>query len=182
MAGELQIYISAAQEMDPESDLISKLLAEHIKTIRWRIWRTPLHGMLNPDRDIITSSPFFVILLGTDLVAPMGVEWDIAARAGSFVIAFRDESRTISPAADYFIRNMEISWQTFKRREAFILAFERILLTQLLNGPPGYGLDLHDIELIADRLRLVESAAPAPEVSRREAGQGGVILTSPSGS
>ncbi|MCE5259256.1 MAG: hypothetical protein LLG44_09395 [Chloroflexi bacterium] len=177
MAGELALYISAAHEQDAECEQIGRLLAERLVTIRWRIWRTPLYGNMNPDQDSIAASPFYVILLGTDLVAPMGVEWQIAAHSGVFIIAFRDETCSPSPAADYFARNTEIAWQPYKKSDEFILAFEHILLTQLINGTPGYGLALDDIELISARLQTLESLAPAPQGTRQEAGQGGVILT-----
>jgi len=176
VTAELGIYISAAREQDIECEQIGRLLAEKLTSMRWRIRRTPLHGDLNPDRGVIRQCQFYVILLGTDLVAPMGVEWDIVAKSAAFIIGFRDISCSPSPSADYFARYADISWQQYKKPEDFILAFERILLTQLIDGTPGYGLALEDIELVSAQLKAIEALTPAPQGTRQEAGQGGVIL------
>lgn len=177
MTAELSLYISASSEADAECELIGRLLAEQVKTIRWRIWRTPLHGDINPDEAVISSSQFFVLLLATDLVAPMGVEWQMARRAGSFIMAFRNEAVPSSPAADYFYRNMGISWHGYKTRDVFIHVFEQELLSQLVNGTPGYGLDMTDIELVSARLQAVRAGGTPQEDQRHGAGQGGIILT-----
>ena len=41
MDRELAIYVSAAQEMDRECELLGQLLAELIPAVRWTIKRTP---------------------------------------------------------------------------------------------------------------------------------------------
>lgn len=176
MEKELALYISAASEMDAECELVGRLLAEGQKSIRWRIRRTPLHQDLNPDLLAIAASQFYLILLGTDLTAPMGVEWRAAELAGAAILAFRDLVKIPSPAATYFARNMGITWQDYKTCDEFTIKFERTLITRLIDGTPGYGLDLPTIEDLASRLKTLDKPATQGEDQRRGAGQGGIIL------
>ena len=176
MDNELALYISAAAEMDAECELVGRLLAEGLKSIRWRIRRTPLHQDVNPDLLAIAASQFYLILLGTDVSAPMGVEWRAAEHAGAAIMAFRNQDKLPSPAATYFARNMGITWQDYKTPGDFAIKFERALLTRLINGTPGYGLDLTTIEDLASRLRALETPAHQGDDQRRGAGQGGIIF------
>jgi len=176
MSAELNLYISSAHEQDAECEQIGRLLAEKLPTIRWRIWRTPLYGDTNPDCDVIGHCQFYVIILGTDLVAPMGVEFQMAKEAGAFTIGFRDLSRFASPSAEYFARYADVAWQEYTKLDEFIPSFERILLRQLIDGTPGYGLALEDLEQISAQLQQIESLKPAPQGTRSEAGKGGIIL------
>jgi hypothetical protein len=173
---ELSLYISAAADMDTECELVGRLLAEGLKSIRWRIRRTPLHQDVNPDLPAIETSEFYLILIGTDITAPMGVEWRAAERAGTAILAFRNHEKSPSPAANYFARNMGISWQDYVTPDDFSTKFERALLTRLIDGTPGYGLDLPTIEDLASRLKALENPEHRKFDQRRGAGQGGVIL------
>ncbi|MHB1355429.1 MAG: hypothetical protein ACYCZF_05565 [Anaerolineae bacterium] len=176
MEKELSLYISAASEMEAECELVGRLLAEGQKSIRWRIRCTPLHQDLNPDLPAIVASQFYLILLGTDVTAPMGVEWRAAENSGAAILAFRNQDKTPSPAATYFARNMGITWQDYKTCDEFAIKFERTLLARLIDGTPGYGLDLPTIEDLALRLKTLDKPAPQGEDQRRGAGQGGIIL------
>lgn len=176
MDNELSIYISAASEMEAECELVGRLLAEGLKLIRWRIRRTPLHQDMNPNIPAIAASQFYLILLGTDVSAPMGVEWSAAKRAGVATLAFRNQDKVPSPAATYFARNMGITWQDYKGIDEFKVKFERDLLSRLINGTPGYGLDLTTIEDLASRLKALETPEHQGDDQRRGAGQGGIIF------
>jgi hypothetical protein len=173
---ELALYISAAAEMEAECESIGRFLAEEQRSIRWRIRRTPLHQELNPDNQAIAASQFYLILLGTDVFAPMGVEWSAAGRAGVVTFAFRNVEKVPSPAATYFARNMGITWQDYKTPGEFITMFERTLLTKLINGTPGYGLDLSTIENLASHLRTLDSHKQPDDSQLRGAGHGGLIF------
>ena len=178
MTKELSIYVSAAPEMDAECELLGQLLADITTSVRWRIKRTPdPHAVGHPDLAALRASPFYVILLGMDIVAPMGVEWMAARQAGATVFAYRSAAVTPSPAAAAFMRNAEVSWVAYESPQDFRRHFERALIEDLLKGTPGYGLDLADIEELSARLAAMKEAKDAPEgEERRGAGGGGVIL------
>lgn len=182
MSVQLSLYVSAAAEMDAECELLGQLLAGLPRSARWTIKRTPSVGEpANPDLGALSRATAYVILLGSDLVAPMGVEWEAAQAARVTSFCYRHSERIASPAAAAFARESGAHWQPYATPGEFIAQFERALIRELVRGTPGYGLDLAAIEELAARLQELEGEPQGdhPEnESRRGAGQGGVILPS----
>jgi len=135
------------------------------------------------------------MLLGADLVAPMGVEWEAAGAANVTRFAYRRSDRMASPAAASFVRSSGVTWQNYATPGEFVAHFELALIRELVNGTPGYGLDLKAIEELAERLQEREAHGHGPrdreasggsqeaqewheDETRRGAGHGGVILPS----
>ena len=177
---ELSIYISASGEMDAECELVGQRLADVPRAVRWIIKRTPgSYENGNPDLDALVDSDFYLILLGTDITAPIGVEWTVAQETGMTTFAFRNISAVPSPAAAFFIHNAGTDWHRYQTPHEFIWRFERSLISRLIEGTPGYGLSLSDIEELTQRLRATNEAEDAEGGDeRRGAGRGGVILPS----
>ena len=176
---ELGLYISAGPEMDSECELVGQLLAEMTKSVRWTIKRTPCPPQaLNPDLNQLRHSQFYVILMGMDVVAPMGVELDAARAARLAIMPFRSRAATASPAAAHFSHHTDLRWQWYDSPQEFVRQFEQQLLTELIAGTPGYGLDLADIEELSGRLKaLEEGGQPTDQAGDRHgAGRGGIIL------
>ena len=177
---ELSLYISAAAEMDAECELIGQLLAGLPRSARWTIKRTPMAGTNELlDLAALINSSIYVILLGADLKAPMGVEWEAAGAAGIRRLAYRCTTRVASPAAGSFAREAGAVWQRYDEPHALLRQFERGLIQTLINGTPGYGLDLQAISELAARLQELDDQPDEPQTEdRRGAGHGGVILAS----
>jgi len=184
MEKTLGLYVSASSEMDAECELLGQLLAGMPRAVKWVIKRTPGRGESgNPDLVALEASSFYLILLGMDITAPIGVEWLAAQKAGMAVFAYRKISVPASPAASYFIGRSGIAWEHYRTPQEFIRHFERALINQLIKGTPGYGLELADIEELAARLQALEKEAGSLEgEERRGAGRGGVIFPQASGS
>jgi len=177
---ELRIYVSASPEMDAECELLGQLLADMPKSIRWIIKRTPgRHRRANPDIDALRRSHLYLILLGMDITAPVGVEWRAAQEAEQSAFAYRSARTLISPAAASFIRYSGMTWQLYQTPADFIQKFERAMITRLIEGTPGFGLGVAEIEELSVRLQGLERAEEKPaDEKRRGAGRGGVILPS----
>lgn len=180
-AKELGVYISGSNEVDAECELVGRLLAEMTPSVRWVIKRTPRSfEYLNPDLEQLRRSQFYLILLAVDIYAPMGVEWQAAQQEGLTVMAYRHGGVIPSPAAAVFARESGLRWQVYQSPQEFIHLFERDLITCLVEGTPGYGLDLGDIEELSRRLKALDEADRAAKgesgEERRGAGRGGVIL------
>ncbi|HHX64523.1 MAG TPA: hypothetical protein GX702_06500 [Chloroflexi bacterium] len=187
MDRQLVLYISAAAEMDAECELLGQVLANTPRAMRWIIKRTPGRGeYANPDLTVLQAADFYVILMGMDIVAPMGVEWNVARQAGITTYAYRKIGVPPSPAASVFVRDAGVHWEHYETPSQFATKIERALLTRLIEGTPGYGLDLADLEEISARLKeLEEEEEESPEGARdrrgeerRGAGGGGIILPS----
>ncbi len=179
MAAELSIYVSASPEMDAECELLGQMLANMVRSLRWTIKRTPgPHEYANPDLEALSESHFYLILMGTDITAPVGVEWRAAQQAGVTTYAFRNVERVASPAAAVFTHSIEATWEPYHTPHEFVRRFERELIDRLIEGTPGYGLDLADLEQLSVRKRALEQEEQGqPEgEERRGAGGGGVIL------
>jgi hypothetical protein len=179
MAAELSLYVSASFEMDAECELLGQMLANMARSLRWTIKRTPgHHEFANPDLETLRNSHFYVILMGTDITAPIGVEWRAAQEAGVATYAFRDVERVASPAAAVFTHDIKARWVPYHTPHEFARLFERKLIDHLLEGTPGYGLDLTDLEELSIRKRALEQKeqGQAEGEERRGAGAGGVIL------
>jgi len=176
----LSVYISASAEMDAECEFIGQTLASVSTTSRATIRRTPEGS--NPDLEGLASSQIYIILLGTDLLAPIGVEWEAARQAGLATLGFRNAEAAPSPAMTDFLRRQRFEWHEYRTPAEFRLKLERTLLQRLLDETPGTGLDLTAVEQIAVRLKELEGEEAedeGPAEERRGAGSGGIILPRP---
>lgn len=187
MGKQLAMYVSASPEMDAECELLGQLLANITKSTQWTIKRTPRHfEHVNPDLETLQSSQFYVILLGMDIMAPIGVEWRAAQQAELPTFAFHRSETVTSPAAAYFMRQSGVPWQTYRSPQEFIRRLERQLIQRLLDSVPDsgllqpFGLDLADVEELTARLKALEEQGEEADhgEERRGAGRGGVILPS----
>jgi len=175
--GELGLYISAAQEVDAECEGIGQLLAGLLPSVRWTLHRTPTgRGNQNPNLRALHSSDLHLFILGTDIVAPLGVEWREAQHAKTPLFLFRAARRSLSPAASFFIHHSGARWQKYKSPADLVRRFERQLITELIAGTPGYGLSLEEIEALTARLEQIPSEPEPDDTDAHGAGQGGVIL------
>ena len=184
MVAALSLYISASPEMDAECELAGQSLAQMSKTIQWTIKRTPPPGSVEPlDWEALLESKLYLILLGMDIMAPMGVEYEAMQRRGVRAFAYLDRSATASPAASYFARHSGARWSDYQTPQEFAQAFEQALIEELIQGTPGYHLGLPEIEALSVRLQeMKEDQEEKPEgEDRRGAGGGGVILPAISG-
>lgn len=178
MDKELGIYISAAPEADAECELVGQLLAEVPRSVKWTIKRTPRpHEVQRIDVEALRQSQFYLIVLGSDIVAPMGIEWRMAQAGNIRTFAFRNVETGFTPAAIFFSRHVGTSWHDYNTPSEFIRTFEQSLITALIEGTPGYGLDMNDIRILSARLEALEDKEEESEDERRGAGRGGVILS-----
>ncbi|MHB1318637.1 MAG: hypothetical protein ACYCYF_08485 [Anaerolineae bacterium] len=174
---ELGLYVSANAEMDPECELLGQMLAQLTPSVRWTIKRTPsTHEKSDPDWGALAQADFYVILVGRDITAPVGVEWRAARERHIPYYAYRSLQATPSPALSAFVRHADIEWRGYDHPQAFAMDLKQRLARQLIDGTPGYGLSMDEIEDLAVVLRDTNIEDSGSGEERRGAGRGGVIL------
>jgi len=174
---ELSLYVSASPEMDPECELLGQMLAQLTPSVRWQIKRTPpAHDKTDPDWVALETADFYVLLVGRDITAPIGVEYVAAQEHGIPAFCYRNRAATPSPALSAFMRQIRTDWQSYETPQAFASELRKQLVRRLIEGTPGYGLSLQEIERLAAELREVDEDEQGGTESRRGAGRGGVIL------
>ena len=150
-------------------------------SLGWEIARTPRQSEpLRSAPEAVAGCDLCLFLLGRDIAAPAGVEWDIAHRSGKKCLAImKDVLRT--PAARAFIREARVHWTSFAGDKELAALVQTTLVQHLLAGALQYGLSVVEHEALS---ALSEAGAAAGEAARQErtqlqatgAGGGGVIL------
>lgn len=179
MTDTLLLYISAASDLEPERDALSRAVTEIPVSLGWRILHSPIRG--EPvDREAVEKADYHILLLGSDIRAPIGFEWRTARRAGRTPVLFLKEDVFRTPAGQSFQRYVEeqAAWGPYRdladlRRQALGL-----LAGHLLERVGYYRLSLREVERLQEwRKELVDSQVKQAEERRGVAGESSVILS-----
>jgi hypothetical protein len=181
LATQVRLFVSAGPGEEGVREHLGRGLAELPVNVGWIIKRTP-------DVDSVAESHLFVLLLGRDIEAPVGLELWWARRTEKPIVGYTPEgSRT--PACQVFYQdNIYLDWRAYADmaglRRAFLIDMARFLLAH----EERYGLLVTEAESLRGFIARLEKAAPASPTDgrapRREgplakaqgASGGGVIL------
>jgi len=146
MVDILNLYISAAADLDHEREVLSRVVAEIPVTLGWRVTQTPLHGE-TIDVSALAQAEVHILLLGSDIRAPLGIEWRLAHRANRLQFAFLKQDIARTMAALDFIRYLEtqIGWHSFKNIADLRMQTFKLLADHILAQPDYYALKLTEI-------------------------------------
>jgi len=156
--------------MEPAREMLGRELAGLPINVGWIIKRTP-------DVDAVPEAHLFVLLLGPDIWAPVGLELWWARRTEKPLFAYRVEGMR-TPAGQVFVQeNALLPWHNFRN----LPALRRLVIADigrfLLENYERYGLGVLEIESLRAHLAGLEKTAPAgAPVEAHGAGGGGVIL------
>ena len=177
----IHLFVSGTPDLEPEREIIGQTVARLPVSLGWDIARTPRQGEpLQPALDAVAASDIYLFLLGRDIAAPAGVEWDLALRSGKRPLALmKDALRT--PAALAFVRETRDRWTLFTDDRELTEIVQAALVQHLLEGALQHGISIVEYEALA---ALAEGGAAAGGVSEQRleqlqasgAGGGGVIL------
>ena len=185
MRRPVKLFVSASADLEAERDLVGRLVAGLPMTLGWEIGRAPLPGR-EGDEVTVHVAPqdcdLYIFMLGRDITAPAGVEWDAAHAVQHPILALlKNVPRT--PAGLVFARLGIGQWIVYGSQAQFERVVRAWLVRQLLDGQDRFGLALPEVEgLIALAARLAHEAEAAPGPggdAERSAGGAGVILAAP---
>jgi hypothetical protein len=109
-----KLYISAANDLQIERDLLSRSVTEIPVTLGWQINLSPI-GEKMVDENLIIDADLHILILGMDIRAPIGFEWYISRRMRRKPAFFRKTGIPRTLAAGDFVRSLShySNWLTF---------------------------------------------------------------------
>ncbi len=114
MSNELILYISAASDLLAERDLINRAITEIPADLRWHIVQSPLREG-EVDAFAVQSAFAHLLLLGGDIRAPVGHEYQLARQVGRrpHCLLKRGINRTAAAVNFQKFVRLEAQWHPF---------------------------------------------------------------------
>lgn len=144
---KLRLYLSSAPDLRFERAVLARAVAEIPTSLGWLIRQTPNEAR-EPDLSAVRRADAFILLLGRDIQAPVGLEWNTARRAGARVWAFYNTATRQTQAAQAFISEVErfTRWQKFSTAAELRYKVLRALVEHLIARREAYALDTAEVE------------------------------------
>ena len=98
MVDTFNLYISAAEDLQNERDLLSRIVTEIPVTLGWKINFSPF-GKKTLDENFVINANFHILMLGTDIRAPIGFELHLSRKQRRSPILFLKNGIARTPAA-----------------------------------------------------------------------------------
>ena len=174
MGEALRIFVSATADLEVERAVIGKTVAELPIQLRTEIRRYPREGTSYETLfELIANVDRVYFLLGNDITAPSGSEWDLAMQLERPLLAIRKPGR-LTPAAREFLRHAQFQvaareWRIFRSDAELGRIIALDLADMLLHPLNRYGLSVADMEAVNAWRRRWE-AVGRPTATSQEPG------------
>ncbi len=177
MAEKLRIFVSATRDLEHERSVIGKALAELPVQIGAEIRRTPVEGASYDDIfELIANVDRVYFLLGADITAPAGAEWQLAEKLERSLYPLRKATRVTLAAQDFMRLGFFRGWTVFSN-SAELERLVTLDLVRILNHPKNrYGLTLNELELLNLHANRIRATMPAPSAGEPGGAEGGGVL------
>ncbi len=183
MAEKLRIYVAATADLEAQRSLVGHLLAHLPVQVGAEIRRCPPEGASYDTLfELISNVDRFYFLMGKDITAPAGTEWDLAMELQRPTLPIR-RRHLITPSAFLFITQAILqvplrTWRFFEKDLELARILAQDLIELLLHPQNRYGLTAGEVLLLEQRLREVRAGLwPRLEDLPAEIlGQAGIIL------
>lgn len=181
MAETLRIFISATNDLEAERDAIGQTLAELPVQVGVEIRRSPVTGISYDNLfELIANVDRFYFLLGRDITAPAGAEWQLALQLERSIFPMRLAGSRTS-AGQEFLHYWPLRWKTFQNRSHAAQLVGLDLIEILLHPTNRYGLSINEVTALHLHKKNISEglADEAPEVDEPGGAGGGGILMDP---
>ena len=184
MAETLRIFVSATSDMEAERAIVGRALAELPVKIRAEIRRTPAAGAKYDDLwELIGNVDRVYFLLGRDITAPAGAEWQLAIQLERSLLPLRAAHVRLTPAGQEFLhKNPFVRWQEFDSAAELAQLITLDLLEMLNHRTNRYGLSITELETLrlhSERLQKRAAARAASMVHEPGGAEGGGVIIDP---
>ena len=176
MTRSFRLFISSSPDLAAERDALGQAVAGLPVSIGWEIRHTPAAGEdAREALAFIEGCDVFVLVLGMDFAAPMGLEWERALKTARPALTYR-KSVAHSPAAQSLLRWSNVGWTEFASPPELKVRAARALAQLLLDRGEQFGLHVDDVTALwAEVHKEEQEVRPEPD-QRRGAGKSGVIF------
>ena len=179
MTEQILLFISAAADLQAEREVLGRAVAEIPVDLSWRVVQSDLHS--DPtDLEAVQQADVHVLLLGSDIRAPVGQEWLVARRSGRQPLLFLKQEQNRTPAAVDFVRYVagHESWQPFRDASHLRLQVLRVLGDYLWRRRDGLRLTVAEVERLREwRSELAGRDESVDEETRGGAGASSLLLS-----
>ena len=179
MPNSVLFYISAATDLQPEREILGRAVTEIPVGLGWRVVQSPSRD--EPiDHDAVVQANVHLLLLGSDIRAPIGLEWQIARRAGRRPVPFLKQGVLRTPAALSFVHFLkaQAAWRPFKDAADLRHQVHVLLAQHLLDWAGLYVLSPLELARLEEWRAGLDALAPAAgDDIRGGAGESGILLS-----
>jgi hypothetical protein len=135
----IRLFVSSSPDLAPEREALGQAVAELPISSGWEIRHTPRPGEdIREALDFIERGDLYLVVLGADFAAPMGLEWRGALGTGKPVLAYR--KRVLhSPSAQTLLRQSDVTWTPFESPQELKALVTRALARILLDRGTNWG-------------------------------------------
>lgn len=176
MARPVRLFVSSSPDMVSEREALGQAAAALPILVGWEIKHTP--GPYDDAGEALAFTSvcdLFVVVLGADFAAPMGLEWRLATNVGRVLLPYRRRVMT-SPSAQSLLRRSGVDWVSFDDTAEFKARVASDLAQAVLDQAEHFGLHLDEVEALMEMLRTDDEPVGHRPDDRRGAERGGVIL------
>lgn len=179
MAETLRLFVSATNDLETERAAIGQTLAELPVKVGVEIRRSPATGISYDSLfELIANVDRFYFLLGRDITAPAGAEWQLAMQLERSILPLRLAGSRTS-AGQEFLRYWPLRWKLFRGHSQAARIVGLDLIDILLHPTNRYGLSLPEITALgAHKKKLSEGLVV--EMDEPGGAEGGGVLLDPS--
>ena len=179
MIDKLKLYISAAPDLRLERDALARAVAEIPTSLGFTITQTPASDR-EPDLDAVVEAHLHLLMIGSDIQAPVGLEWATARRNGKPVTLLYKSSALHTQAAHAFMRDLTKmgTWRAFGDTTQLRRQVLRLIVDHLLTQRVRYEIGEDEAATLRDWRKALD------DTQKRETGdvpsgadESAVILT-----
>lgn len=179
MVDTIKLYISAANDLQLERDLISRSTTEIPVTLGWQINLTPF-GEKTLEEDLVLDANLHILILGIDIRAPIGFELYLSRRVGRSPFLFLKGGINRTPAAVNFYRSVsEVGqWHTYDALEDLRFKALKHISRHILNRSEFFSLHTDEKDQLSKFINDLEKSTPEQIEDRQGVtGEDSVILS-----
>jgi hypothetical protein len=184
MAELLRLFVSATYDLEAQRGVIGRTLAGLPVQVGAEIRRYPPEGVSHETLfELISNVDRVYFLLGQDISAPAGSEWDLAWQLERPVVALRT-TRRLTPAALQFLRLSTLQipaedWRSFRSDAELARLVGLDLIDTLLHFANRYGLTVDEVVALQRHRQHFQAPAGARPGEADGTEAGAIILTTP---